>query len=838
MSQLELNQPQSTERLTYFAEVILPVPVPRLFTYRVPLELNDFVQPGVRVIAPFGHRKVLTGVIARIHEDPPGDYEAKYLLDLLEEEPTVNQKQLRFYKWMASYYMCTLGETLNVALPSGLKISSESRIQLHPGFDLLYSGYPVSNNENLIIDVLEQGDSLSYKDISDITGLKNVYSLIKSLVRKEAIIIYEEVKEKYKPKTEKRIRLRQKWVDNEELLEELFIKLEKRPKQVDALMYYLQEVPVFEDAELNQSGLLKSNFGLKGVSPSSVNTLIKNEVFEEFDQVISRFPVFDIDLNLPSLSDSQKSAKAKILKGFEEQKPVLLHGITGSGKTEIYIDLIRETLENGYQVLYLLPEIALTTQIVNRLRKVFGDSMGVYHSRFSDNERVEVWKGIQEGRFSFVVGVRSSLFLPFDNLGLIIIDEEHETSYKQMDPAPRYHARDSAMVLANIHHSRVLLGSATPSIETYFNMTNGNYGHVELLERFGESSLPDIDFADIGKERKMKTMRGDFSPTLIDEIGKTLSNDEQVIIFQNRRGYAPYLNCETCGWIPKCENCSVSLTYHLFKNELRCHYCGYRQHLPASCSVCGSAELETKSYGTEKLEEDLKLMYPDKAVRRMDLDTTRKKYSYQTIIEDFEKGVIDILVGTQMVSKGLDFNKVSLVGIFDADRMMHFPDFRAHERTFQLITQVSGRAGRREKKGKVIIQTYTPNDTVLRLIKEHNFQGFYEKEIAERRQFKYSPYHRLINIVLKHKDVRTCREGSQYLANLLVSSFGESRILGPNEALIAKIRNQYIWEILVKLERDKVDLSKAKEILMMNAQQLRLQKDFRNIHLIFDVDPY
>ena len=838
MSQLELNTPEFNERITRFTEVILPVPIPKLFTYRVPYELNEVVKEGLRVIVPFGSRKILTGVITRIHQTPPSQYEAKYILDILDLEPTVNNIQLQFFNWMSSYYMCTEGEVLNVALPSGLKISSESRVQLHPAYDPNFPRYPFTENENLILEILEHHESLGYKEVSEFTGLSNIYTLIKSLVKKESIILYEEIKEKYKPKTEKRIRLKEEIAINEGLIGELFDSLSTKPKQVDVLMYYLQQVPVYKDPELNKQGLPKAIFLKQNLSTSSINTLIKKGILEEFERIVSRFPEIKPQAEMPSLSESQLTAKNQILSGFDTHKPVLLHGVTGSGKTEIYIDLIREVVESGHQALFMLPEIALTTQIVSRLRKVFGDKMGVYHSRFSDNERVEVWKGVLEGRFTFVVGVRSSLFLPFDNLGLVIVDEEHETSYKQMDPAPRYHARDAALVLARLHHAKVLLGSATPSIETYYNTFLKTFNHVILNERYGEATMPEIEFADIGRERKQKKMKGDFSSKLIGEIENTLKNGEQVIIFQNRRGYAPYLSCDTCGWIPKCENCSVSLTYHLYKNELRCHYCGFRQNMPSTCHSCGSSELETKSYGTEKLEEDLKLMFPDNKVKRMDLDTTRKKYSYQSIIEDFENGEIDILVGTQMVSKGLDFNKVALVGIFDADRMLHFPDFRAHERTFHLITQVSGRAGRRDKRGKVIIQTYSPGDDILKMIRDHNYDGFYEKEIQERRQYKYTPFYRLINITLKHKDLTICRQASEFLNRSLIESFGKERILGPQEAMVAKVRNQYIWEILVKLERSKVNLKKAKEILAKKASDMKEQKEFRNIHLIFDVDPY
>ena len=838
MKKLELNQPVQPERITRFADLILPVPVPRLFTYRVPFQINDKVSTGCRVIVQFGRKKILTGIIANLHTKPPEGYEAKYILELLDEYPSVNSIQLNFFSWIAAYYMCTIGEVLNVALPSGLKLSSESKVQLFPGFKIEDSNYPFTDAEIDLLQALIGTDNLTYDLISSITGLKNIYTLLKSLVQKNSIIIFEEIKEKYRPKKERRIRLTSDFSAISESLESLFNTLEAKPRQTEVLLYYLQHIPVYSKPELNKDGITKNDFKQAGLSVSSVNTLVRNGVFEEFDYLVSRFPEIKSGTKEIVLSRFQTETKKDILKFFETGKPVLLHGVTGSGKTEIYIQLIQQVLESGNQALYLLPEIALTTQIVTRLRKVFGDQMGVYHSRFSDNERVEIWNGVLQGRFSFIVGVRSSVFLPFDNLGLIIIDEEHETSYKQMEPAPRYHARDSALVLARLHHAKVLLGSSTPSLETYFNVKQGHYELVELKERYGKAVLPEMLFANTRTERQKKIMKGDFTSLLVKAIKNSLSENEQVIIFQNRRGYAPYLNCETCGWIPQCAHCSVSLTYHLYKNELKCHYCGYNEKVPVVCTSCGSMALKTKSYGTEKLEEDLKLMFPDCVVRRMDLDTTRLKYGYQSIIEDFEKGNIDILVGTQMVSKGLDFNKVALVGIFDADRMLHFPDFRSHEKTFQLITQVSGRAGRRDKKGRVIIQTYNPGQHVLQMIKAHDYVSFYRIEIAERERYKYAPFYRLINITLKHKNQDICRQAAQMHAGELINEFGTYRILGPHEGLIQKIRNLYIWVILIKLERNKVNLPKAKEIIMKKSLELKQVKEFRNINLIFDVDPY
>ncbi len=840
MDKLQFNSPTEDSITTSFADIILPLPLPLHFTYRIPRNLENEIASGCRVIVQFGQRRIVTGIVAKIHTFPPKEYEAKYILEVLDhvDSPSLNSIQLKFYAWMASYYMCTAGQVLNIALPSGLKLSSESKIQLHPNFQRETFDHPLSMHEKTILDVLEGTQNLSYSQVSEITGLKNIYSTITSLVKKDSIILFEEVKDKYKPKVDNRIRLTRELSENQNLLESVFSDLEKRQKQVDILLFYLQQLPVYNQPDLNKKGISKKSIRSSGFSASSLNTLITNGIFEEFSIIISRFDAISEEQKSHDLAPFQQTAQNEILQHFDGNKPVLLHGITGSGKTEIYIRLIEDVVNSGHQALFLLPEIALTTQIVSRLKKVFGNRMGVYHSKFSDNERVEVWNGLIDHTFDLIVGVRSSIFLPFNNLGLVIIDEEHETSYKQTEPAPRYHARDSAMVLAKMHNAQVLLGSATPSLETYYQTTLQNFGLVVLKERFGKSVLPIIQYSDISKERKKKTMQGEFSSQLMEILNETLQKQDQAIIFQNRRGYAPYLHCDTCGWIPKCQNCSVSLTYHLYKNELRCHYCGYHEKVPAVCSACGSDALNTKSFGTEKLEEDLKLMLPAYNVGRMDLDTTRTKYGYKTILESFEKGDIDILVGTQMVSKGLDFENVSLVGIVDADRMIHFPNFRSVERTFQLITQVSGRAGRREKQGHVVVQTFNPDQPILQLIKDHNYEAFFTEELHERKQFNYPPFYRLINITLKHKDQDLCALGARKLHQTLQREFGSQRTLGPQEALISKIRNMYIWEIFIKFERDKVNLAKVKRIIMDSSHELRSEKDFRNLRIIFDVDPY
>ncbi|HEU5289581.1 MAG TPA: primosomal protein N' [Cyclobacteriaceae bacterium] len=828
------EQPDS--RKTFFAELLLPVPISKLFTYRVPFEQNDKIKTGLRAIVQFGDRKVLTGIVINVHETAPKDYEAKYILELLDDEPVVNSRQLRLFHWIAEYYMCSEGEVMNAALPSGLKLSSESMVQLHPAFSWDTTLFQYSQKEEILLKQLQQ-DTLSYSEISKLLGQKNLYSILKSLVSKEAVILFEEVREKFKPKTEKRIKLTKAYLTHE-ALEKSFGVLAPKPKQEAVLLKYLQLVPVLQDIEANKTGVSKKNLLEGDISESSVNTLVKNGIFEEFEVIVSRFESEE-EVAIPdvTLSEVQRSAQSEILKSFETHATTLLHGITGSGKTEIYIDLIKKALDGGSQVLYLLPEIALTTQIVHRLKKIFGTTMGVYHSKFSDNERVEVWNGVLSGRFKFVVGVRSSIFLPFDNLGLIIVDEEHDTSYKQQEPSPRYHARDVALVMGQMHHAKVLLGSATPSVETFYQAQQDKYGFVQLRSRYGDARLPEVILADMSSERKNKTSKGDFSRMLLKSIGESLSQKEQVIIFQNRRGYSPMVHCEDCGWVPKCINCSVSLTYHQFKHAMICHYCGYREPLPTQCPTCSSKRLITVGYGTEKLEEELKLYFQDATVQRMDFDTTRVKSGYENIIEQFENGSTDILVGTQMVTKGLDFDRVSLVGVFNADRMMHFPDFRSYERAFQLITQVSGRAGRREKAGKVIIQTSHTDHPILNFILNHTQEEFYQTEIADRRQHAYPPFARLVEIVVKHIDKKASRDASQKLADLIKESITDVKILGPGEPIVSKIRNQYLMSILVKIPRDSGHLGEIKNKIANAINTVLKEKEFRSARIVVDVDP-
>ncbi|WP_303310560.1 primosomal protein N' [Hymenobacter sp. BT730] len=835
-------EPAAVDRVTLFADVILPLPLPKLYTYRVPFELNDQVVVGGRVIVQFGAKKTLSCIVAAVHENPPKEYQAKYILEFIDDAPVVTQPQLKLFRWMADYYMCTLGEVINAALPSALKLSSESRVQLHPAFVAEENPYPLSEQEQKVVEALntgEEGKSLTFTDVGEILGITSFHRVIKSLMQKDVIFLFEHLADKYSPKVVKKVRLAHHFVA-EAALESLFAQLATRAKQLDVLMRYLQKVPVYQNEHRNHQGIEKAYLtSAPHLSASAVNTLIKNGVLEQFDVIVSRFPLDDsaeAKINF-TLSEAQTTARDEVLQHFGEKDIVLLHGVTGAGKTEIYIDLIRKAMEGGGQVLYLLPEIALTAQIVTRLMRVFGTRLGVYHSKFSDNERVEVWNGVLSGRFQVVVGVRSAVFLPFDNLSLIIVDEEHESSYKQYDPAPRYNAREVALMMANFQGAKTLLGSATPAVETYYQARAGRYGLVTLSKRFGEAGLPEIVLVDTRKSREAKKMHNHFTPELMTEMETKLALKEQIILFQNRRGYSPFINCLDCGWIPKCQNCAVSLSYHKHAHELRCHYCGYHDRMPVECPACGSRNLKTVGFGTEKIEDDLKVMLPQANVQRMDLDTTRAKNSYQQIIADFEKQVTNVLVGTQMVTKGLDFANVSLVGIINADSIIHYPDFRAHERAFQMFVQVSGRAGRKGKKGKVIIQTGDPMQVIFDKVIRNDYIEFYEYEILQRREYGFPPFMRVIRLTVKHMDQHLAEGAAILLTNELVDRLGREAVLGPEAPYIFRIRNFYLQEITIKLSREHTVLKSAKADILAAINAVKDQKEYKQARFVADVDP-
>ena len=821
-------------RQQLFAEVILPLPLPKLFTYLVPDELASEIAVGCRVVVPFGRNQLHTGVVFQLHQQPPESYEARPIIELLEAEPSVNRLQLDFYQWLAGYYLCTLGEVLHAALPAGLKISTTSLVQRNPHFE--EEKTVLSLEEQLVMEHLSDDHLVETAKLERITGKQRLPAVLKSLAQKQAVLLVDHIREKYTPKLKKHLRLAPALASDPQALEQTMAGLEKKPKQLEVLLHYLQRVPLWEDKEKNERGVAVAELIQAGCSPSSINTLAKNGVVEVFQKAVSRLVTTPAKEAPRPLSDDQQQAHKQIMACFAQNKPVLLHGITGSGKTEIYIDLIETMLQNGHQVLYLLPEIALTAQIVARLQKVFAGRMGVYHSQYSANERVEVWRQLQHREINLVVGVRSSVFLPFTDLGLVIIDEEHEPSYKQFDPAPRYHARDAALMLARMHRAQVLLGSATPALETYYLTTTGKYGLVALEQRFGAAILPKIDIIDLGKAHKKKQMQGNFSRQMLTAIEDTLNQGDQVIIFQNRRGYAPLLTCQQCGWVPQCRHCDVSLTYHQYRNELRCHYCGYKITTPAVCQACSSTSLKTVSYGTEQLQEELQLLFPEQKIDRLDYDTTRGRAAYENIIHAFDSGRTGILVGTQMVAKGLDFERVGLVGIVNLDRMLYFPDYRATERAFQLAVQVAGRAGRQQKQGLVLIQTYKPEQPLLKMIVSQDYRAFYRYEINERQTFHYPPFRRIIKITVRHKDHQTTAQAASALAGILRQKLPSTMVLGPVVPAIARIRDRYLRQLYLKISRQH-NLAVAKRNLLQSVYATQAQQAFRQVGIVIDVDP-
>ena len=825
---LEFNE-LTVGRKTYFVDVILPLAIPKTYTYRVPLSLSEGLAIGKRVIVQFGKSRIYTAIIMGITELAPSGYEAKYILDILDDEPIVNDRQLQLWKWIADYYMCSVGEVMQAALPAALKLASETRITLLDSS--FYDKSSLSDKEFLVVDALEIQPELKVGDIAKLLGQKTVFPLLKSLFNKGVIHISEEIIERYKPRKKVFIQLSPEFNDAENR-KALFEILERAPKQLDALLAYIKLSR--EEKDITRELLQEQS----GCSVAVIKGLVEKGVFIQENRIVSRLNAEEVSLlkNF-ELSEGQQEVLSSIRSQFEEKDVVLLHGVTSSGKTLLYIRLIEEAINKGRQVLYLLPEIALTTQLIERLRQYFGNKIGIYHSRFSDNERAEVWNKVLKREYNIVLGARSSVFLPFSDLGLIVVDEEQETSYKQFDPAPRYHARDSSIYLSHLHHAKVLLGSATPSLESYFNAKSGKYGFAELSERFGFSQLPHIDIVSIGEEVNKKTIQGHFTSVLTDAMKSALANKEQIILFQNRRGYTPILICRTCGFLPKCINCDVSLTYHKSTGKLHCHYCGYKQDTISICPACGSAHIEQKGFGTEKIEDDLQYIFPEAKVARLDLDTTRTKNSFQQIIGDFEDGKIDILVGTQMVAKGLDFGHVTVIGIINADGLLNFPDFRAYERSFQLLSQVAGRAGRREKVGKVIIQTNNVKHRVLEQVLSNNYSDLYKTEILERNSFLYPPLYRLIKMDVKHKDPMLLSEMALRLAMELKKSFAH-RVIGPEEPLVGRIRNFYIKTIYIKIERNGISIAKVKEFLKDLLLKFEADKNNKGSFVQVDVDPY
>lgn len=824
------------DRKTLFVDVLLPIAVRNSFTYRVPFELNDSIAIGMRVVVPFGKGKLYTGICIRVHEEIPQKYQAKFIEHLLDEKPITTKKQHQFWEWVASYYMAPIGDVVNASLPSNLKLASETKIVLHPDFNP--SKRFENDRFNQIIETLEIKQVLDIKTIAEILKIKTVQPIIKQLLEAKVIISQEELKDKFTPKTSTFYFLAPEF-QSPTKLEELIGKLDaqkNKQKQVDAILTFVQ----LSNPEIGYHlPIAQKKLEEKNISKSTLSTLVKNQLFVVEKLLIDRLQKESNDLKeFKQLSDNQSKAINEIRSVWNEKDVCLLHGVTGSGKTEIYIELIQEQLEQGKQVLFLLPEIALTTQLIQRLSLYFGEAVGVYHSRFNQNERVEIWNHVlnnDPNKYRIIMGARSSIFLPFADLGLIIIDEEHENSFKQYDPSPRYNARDAAIVLGLLYKSKVLLGSATPSIESYYNAKTNKYGLVELTGRFGGIQLPEIFCADIKQEKRDKTMLSHISSFLMNEIDKELTNGGQIILFQNRRGYTPSWNCEVCNWTPHCTNCDVSLTYHKTSNTLKCHYCGFTTMPVGTCGHCGSNRLRMIGFGTEKIEDELALIYPTKTIERLDLDTTRSKNAYQDLIYRFEEGIIDILIGTQMITKGLDFDNVRLVGILDADMLLNRPDFRAYERSYQLMSQVAGRAGRKGKRGNVIIQTGQPDHWIIKKVIEHDYVSFYETELVERKNFLYPPFFKLIQITLKHKDQNQLNLSAFELAENLKKIFKE-RILGPEFPLVARINNLFLKKITLKIEKE-FSHKQVKEKIQSIIDEFYVTPSNKSVQISIDVDP-
>jgi primosomal protein N' (replication factor Y) len=816
----------------YFIEVILPLSLAQTFTYKVNEAEFHFIQPGFRVAVPFGKSKIYTALVLDVHQNKPEKYDAKEIHQILDETPIATQIQIKHWMWLASYYMCAIGDVYRSAIPSALLLESETTITQKNTDFVLESA--LSDDEFLVYQALQQQSSLKIQDVVGILNRKNVLPVIKQLMDKNILVIDEEVQENYKPKLIKYVRLNAVY-NSSDGLNELLQFLKKSEKQREVVMSYFQLLA----SEKNKPVTPKQLTDKTGVGSSVIKTLVEKEVFEEYVLQHDRVSFEgNFKLNELVLSDAQNTALNQVQESFATHDVTLLHGVTSSGKTEIYIKLIETFLGQEKQVLYLLPEIALTTQLVTRLTAHFGNKVAVFHSKYNNNERVEVWlQSLQKSeKAQIVIGARSALFLPFNDLGLVIVDEEHEQTFKQSDPAPRYHARDAVVVLAHFHKAKVLLGSATPSIETYFNTQNKKYGRVELTERFSKVQLPEVELVDLKDKYFRKQMQGHFSDVLLTAISDALALSEQIILFQNRRGFSPVLECMTCGHVPQCGQCDVSLTYHKHKNQLRCHYCGYSMAKPTNCQVCSSVDLTTKGFGTEQIQQEVQALFPSVKVGRMDQDTTRGKFGFEKIIDSFKNREVDILVGTQMLAKGLDFDNVSLVGVMNADNMLYHPDFRAFERSFQMLTQVSGRAGRSEKRGKVIIQTYNPTHNTIQQVANNDYFGMYKEQLYDRKIYFYPPYFRLIRITLKHRDYEKLKEGSMWLYQVMKQNL-EIPVLGPEEPGISRIRNEYLRVILIKIsQKENLGAVKSKISKMLNS--FEAVANYRSIKTVVNVDFY
>lgn len=813
----------------FFIDVLLPLPLPKPFTYWVTEEEYNFLTPGFRVGVPFGKSKMYTGIVYAKHQVAPQTYEPKTIEVILDDHPVVTNEQIRLWEWMSAYYLCSMGSVLRAALPSALLLTSETLIRKNNEVEVKEDH--LSDDEYLIYEALDK-KTLTVDEIKKIVERKHIFPLIQSLLEKDLIQSYQELKEKFKPKRVRYVQIVEAYRADQKL-EQLFEVLNKAPKQ-SALLLGIYSIEPRLEQWTKASLLLKQT----GSTSAALKTLLDkgyvSESFFEEDRIPYVPSTFKSEIKL---SLKQKEAFDSLEKQFKNQDVVLLEGVTSSGKTEVYFDLMEQVLAKNKQVLYLLPEISLTSQMIHRLQDRFGSKVVVYHSKFSIHERVEVWNNIikKQEKAQIVLGARSSVFLPFRDLGLIIVDEEHESSFKQFDPAPRYHARDTAIVLGKTQGAKVLLGSATPSIETRFNVERKKYGYAQLKARFGGILMPRIECIDLKEAHRKKEMTGFFSKELITAIKSVLENNKQVILFQNRRGYAPVMECFTCGHIPQCTNCDVTLTYHQYNQQLRCHYCGYHIAKPISCSACGSNSLNVKGMGTQQIEEQVNELFPEHQVARMDWDSTRGKRSFDNIIDSFTQGEVQILVGTQMLTKGLDFKNVALVGVLNADPLLNFPEFRAHERSFQMLSQVAGRSGRFKEQGQVLIQSYTPEHPVLLQVINNDYEKLFSTQLRERKEYQYPPFFRLIRITLKSKDYYQVDQASQWLVNALNLSL-QGSVLGPVDPPIARVRNLYHKQLLIKF-LDNASRNKIKEIVVSSLKSFEAIGAYRSIRVSIDVDP-
>lgn len=831
---------------TYFVDVILPLHIRGTYTYRVPQEYNNDVRVGQRVVVQFGTRRLYSALVRRIHQDVP-HYTVKYILSILDIMPIVTDQQFRFWEWIAQYYMCYVGDVMSIALPSAFRLASESAVSIHPDFSGELAD--LTDTEMRIVQLLADHPVMTVEDISRALGLQKMMPVLNTMIEREIIVMDEELRDRYAPRTSSYVSLAAEY-GQEGRMKELFDRLEHKKstqKQVNLLLKFMQ-LSQFGKTSVSKRELLDSNDG-RPVSASAFKTLVRNGVLLQEEKIESRLEQCDAATSPDTISLNAEQQQAfDYLSRPDVPRVSLLHGVTSSGKTEVYIRLIHEVLKQGRQVLFLLPEIALTAQTINRLRKYFGDRVGVYHSRFSASQRAEVWQRTLSPdpgrRYQLLLGARSALFLPFLNLGLIIVDEEHDNSFKQCDPAPRYHGRDAAIYLARICNARTVLGSATPSIESYFNAQNGKYGFCEMKKRYGGLQMPEVLCADMKEEcSRVRREMGSaydgqiphFSQFLLDNIREALNHHEQVILFQNRRGFSLRIECDDCHWTPQCQHCDVSLVYHKATNSMRCHYCGYSVPLPEECPACHGHRLAMKGLGTERIEDDLGIIFPDARVARMDLDSTTQKNRYIEIINDFQDRRIDILVGTQMVTKGLDFENVSVVGIVSADNLIYFPDFRAFEHAFQQMTQVSGRAGRHGHQGKVIIQTFNPYHQAIRNVIDNDYLDMYRSQIAERRVFRYPPYFRLIDITLKHRDKEVLNKAAARYAAQLREVFA-TRVVGPEYPSVIRVRGLYLKKIMLRFDRGEA-ITQAKAIVLDMEEKLKAEKRFSTLQIHFDVDP-